>query len=286
MDIHGYLTLWCAVFGAMALIGYGMSLAGVTRAQRTVRVMGRIERVRETRHGSSQHDGIPVVVSFRDPATGQEFTVTNDDEHGDRISTAWTGREIGVRYQRGRPHTYRFALDLWANRHGRAWPNSAVFLLYVGLVALAAIDWGWPWALLGFAGPWSVAGACYLPQNTRETRRRIDALTSQPSVQGRVVAVLTDTSTDEDGHTSTSHTPVVTFTTHAGTSVTAYCAQGLPDPVHSYGRAVTIHYSPEDPAVFTPDLASEHRSRKIDMVCSAVVLVVAMSAVAVGAVML
>lgn len=179
MDIHGYLTLLCAVLGAMALIGYGMSLAGVTRAQRTVRVMGRIERVREPRHGSSQHDGIPVVVSFCDPSTGQEFTVTNDDEHGDRISTAWTGREIGVRYQQGRPHTYRFTHDLWANRHGRAWPNSAVFLLYAGLVVLVAIDWGWPWALLGFAGPWSVAAARYLPG--MHARRGAASMRSPPS---------------------------------------------------------------------------------------------------------
>ncbi|MFD8985024.1 DUF3592 domain-containing protein [Streptomyces sp. NPDC059564] len=284
MGWHGYLALWCAAFGTMALLGYGMSLAGLTRAQRTVRVMGRIERVREPRHGSSQHDGIPVVVSFHDPSTGQEFTVTNDGEHGDRISTAWTGREIGVRYPRGRPHAYRFTLDLWANRHGRAWPNSAVFLLYAGLVALATTDWGWPWALLGFGVPWTVSGACYVPQNARAASRRIDALTSRPPVQGRVVAVLTDTSTDSDGYTSTSHTPVIAFTTHEGTSVTAYCADGLPDPTNSYGRDVTIHYTPDDPAVFTLDLASEHRSRTSEIAFSLLALVIGVAAVVVGAV--
>ncbi|MEU5198239.1 hypothetical protein AB0G86_30050 [Streptomyces scabiei] len=82
--------------------------------------------------------------------------------------------------------------------------------------------------------------------------RRIAALTSRPPVQGRVIAVLTDTSTDEDGHTSTSHTPVITFTTQEGITVTAYCTEGLPDPANSHGISVAIHYTPDDPAVFTP----------------------------------
>ncbi|WP_406130664.1 DUF3592 domain-containing protein [Streptomyces sp. NBC_00989] len=284
MSWHEYLVLWCAVSGTWALLGYGLSLAGVTRAQRTVRVVGRIERVREPRHGSSQKDGIPVVVSFQDPSTGQELTVTNDADHGDRITAAWTGREIGIRYRRGRPHAYRFTTDLSANRHGRAWPDFAVFLLYVGLVVLAAIDWGWPWALLGFGVPWTASVALYLPQSARTTRRRIDALASRPPVQGRVVAVLTDTSTDNEGYTSTSHTPIITFTTHEGTTVTAYCPDGLPDPTNSYGRDVTIHYTPENPALFTLNLASEQRSRTSDIVFSVLSLVIGATTFAVGAV--
>lgn len=286
MGWHGYLALWCGVFGAVALIGYGRSLAGVTRAQRTVRVMGRIERVREPRHGSSQKDGIPVVVSFHDPSTGQEFTVTNDGEHGERITTAWTGREIGVHYPRARPHAFRFTSDLSEGRHGLGWPNFAVFLIYAGLVAVAAIDWGWPWALLGFGVPWALSVALYMPQNARESSRRIDMLTSAPPVQGRVIAVLKDVGTDEDGHTSTTHAPVVAFTTHEGTAVTAYCTSGLPDPTGSYGRDITIHYTPDDPAVFTPDLAAEHHSRKLDIAFSLLALVIGVAAVAVGAVML
>ncbi|MGW2509943.1 DUF3592 domain-containing protein [Streptomyces scopuliridis] len=286
MGWHGYLALWCGVFGTLALLGYGRSLAGMTRAQRTVRVMGRIERVREPRHGSSQKDGIPVVVSFHDPSTGREFTVTNDDEHGERVTTAWKGREIGVRYPPGRPHAFRFTSDLWGDRYGLGWPNFAVFLIYAGLVVIAAIDWGWPWALLGFGVPWTISGACYLPQNTRAMSRRIDTLTSTAPVQGHVIAVLKDVSTDEDGHTLTSHTPVVTFTTHEGTAVTAYCTSGLPDPVGSYGRDVTIHYASADPAVFTPDLAAEHRSRTSDIAFSVLALLIGVAAVVVGAVML
>ncbi|BCL33367.1 hypothetical protein ACFFS2_29600 [Streptomyces aurantiacus] len=71
MDLHGYLVLWCGVFGIVALVGYARSPAGMPRAQRAVRVMGRIEEVREPRHGSSQKDWILVVVFFRDVSTGR-----------------------------------------------------------------------------------------------------------------------------------------------------------------------------------------------------------------------
>ncbi|MFI6285775.1 DUF3592 domain-containing protein [Streptomyces sp. NPDC051018] len=286
MDSHGYLALWCGVFGTLALIGYGRSLAGVTRAQRTVRVMGRIERVREPRHGSSAGNGIAVVVSFRDPSTGEEFTVTNDGEHGERVTAAWTGREIGIRYPRGGPHAFRFTGDLRAGRYGLGRPNCAVFLIYAGLVVFAVVEWGWPWALLGFGVPWTLSGAYYMPGNARLTSRRIDALTSVAPVRGRVIAVLRDATTDEDGHTLTGHTPVVAFSTHEGTAVTAYCTEGLPDPAGSYGRDLTIHYSPGDPAVFTPDLAAVHRSRRLDLVLSAVALLIGVAAVVVGAVAL
>ncbi|MGW7448476.1 hypothetical protein [Kitasatospora sp. NPDC054795] len=123
MNWHGILALWCGVFGAVALVGYGRSLAGLTRAQRAVRVKGRIERVREPRNGSSPNDGIAVVVRFQDPSTGEEFVVTNDSGTGDRISTAWVGREVGIRYPRGRPHAFRFTSDLQAGRRGLACPT-------------------------------------------------------------------------------------------------------------------------------------------------------------------
>ncbi|MER6523715.1 DUF3592 domain-containing protein [Streptomyces sp. NPDC001508] len=286
MGLQGYLALWCGAFGTVALVGYARSLAGLTAAQRAVRVMGRIEQVREPRHGSSQRDGIPVVVSFQDPLTGEEFTVTSDRDHGERITAAWTGREIGVRYPRGRPHAYRFTDDLRAGRRGLGWPNFAIFLIYVGLVVFASIDWGWPWALIGFGGPWTLSGVWYLPQSARAVSRRVDALNSQPPVRGRVIAVLTDTSTDSDGDTYTSHTPVIAFTTHEGTPVTAYCADELPDPSKSYGRDVTIHYDPDDPAVFTPNLAAEDRSRALDITFGIVALLLGVAAVVVGAALL
>lgn len=60
---------------------------------------------------------------------------------------------------------------------------------------------------------------------------------------------------------------------------------GLPDPVGSYGRDVTIHYPPDDPADFTLDVAAERRSRRQDIVINVLALVVVVAAVVVGAVM-
>ncbi|MFB6818686.1 DUF3592 domain-containing protein [Streptomyces sp. NPDC056347] len=284
MGWHGYLVLWCGVFGAVALIGYGRSLAGMTREQRMVRAKGRIERVGEPRHGSSPNDGIAVVVSFQDPATGQEFTVTNDGERGERISAAWKGREIGVHYPRGRPHAFGFTSDLSAGGRGLGLPTFAVFLVYAGLVVAAAIDRGWPWALLGFCGPWALSGMYHLPGNIRDRNRRLDGLAAMAAVPGRVVAVLKNVSVDaDDGHTSTRLVPVVAFTTLDGTSVTAYCESGLRDPAGSRGLDITVHYAPDDPAVFVLDVESERRSWKRDMAVNVVGLLVVAVAAVVGA---
>jgi hypothetical protein len=274
MGSHGYLVLWCAVLGTVVL-------AGVIRTRRTVRVMGRIERVREPRNGSSQRDGISVVVSFQGPSTGQEFTVANDGRRGETITTAWTGREIGVFYPRERPHAFRFTKDLSADESEVVWAGCAGILIYAGLVVGAVSEWGWPWALLGLGVPWAfIAAGSILYDTGSKARHRNDRLTSQAAVEGRVVAVLKDV-TSEGG---TSHTPVVTFTTHEGTVFTAYCAKGLPDSPSSHGRDVTIHCTADDPADFTTDLASEHRSRKSDRIFNVVALALGLSVVAVGAV--
>jgi hypothetical protein len=286
---HVYPVLWCGVFGAWALVGYGRSLAGMTRAQRTVRAKGRIERVDEPRHGSSPSDGIAVVVSFQDPSTGEEFTVTNDGERGERISEAWTGREIGVHYPRGRPHAFRFTNHLSQSEgggRGLGWPNFALFLVYAGLVAAAAIDWGWPWALLGFCGPWALSGIYHLPGNIRDRNRRIDELAAMAAVPGRVAAVLKSVSTDDDGYTSTRVMPVVTFTTLDGRDVTAYCESGISDPAGSRGLDLTIHYAPDDPAVFVLDVGAERRSWQRDMAVNVVGVLVVATAAVVGVVAL
>ncbi|MFF3669414.1 DUF3592 domain-containing protein [Microtetraspora malaysiensis] len=281
-----FLVLWCAVWGVVALVGYGMSLAGVTKAQRTVRLTGRIERVREPRHGGSRAGGISVVVSYRDPASGQEVTVTNDGERGEMITSAWEGREIGVSHPRGRPHAYRFSNTPEEPSRGLGWPSFAVFLVYVGLVVLAAVGWGWPWALIGFGGPWAVSGAVHLPGAVRAKNRRIERLAAMDTVQGQVIAVLKDVSVDDDGHASTTITPVVSFTTREGTAVTAHCTSNLPDPAGSYGRDVTVHYTSADPAEFTLDRAAEHRSEERDVTFNVLVFVVLVATTVAGVAML
>ncbi|MEU9842824.1 DUF3592 domain-containing protein [Actinomadura sp. NPDC048032] len=286
MGWHGYLVLWCAVLGTVALVGYGLSLAGMTRAQRTVRVTGRIEQVREPRHGGSRKGGIPVVVSYRDPSSGREVVVTNDGDRGEMITAAWTGREVGVHYPRGRPHAYRFTDRPRRGGRGLVVPNLALFLVYAGAVVVAAIDRGWPWALLGFCGPWAVVGAFHLPGNIRDTRRRREALASMIVVQGRVVAVLKDVSSDGDGGTLTTITPVVAFTTREGAAVTAHCTQQIPDPGGARGREVTVHYTPADPAVFTLNRVADQRSLRTDIAVNVVGLLAVASAAVAGAVML
>ncbi|MEV0666401.1 DUF3592 domain-containing protein [Actinomadura luteofluorescens] len=287
MGLHGYLALWCAVWGTVALLGYGRSLAGMTRAQRTVRVGGRIERVGEPRHGGSRKAGIPVDVSYRAPSGGQEAVVTNDGDRDETITAAWTGREIAVHYPRGRPHAFRLTDgDSQEGDRGPGWPNFALFLVYAGVVVVAAIDRGWPWALVGFCGPWAVFGAYHLPGNVRDTRRRRETLASMVTVKGRVIAVLKDASTDGEGSTFTISTPVVAFTTREGTAVTAYCPPGMPDPDGARGREVTVHYTPDDPAAFTLDRVAEHRSLRTDIPVNVVALLVIASAAVAGAVML
>ncbi|MFF3856550.1 DUF3592 domain-containing protein [Micromonospora sp. NPDC002575] len=284
MGWNEFLVLWCAVWGAVALVGYGMSLAGVTKAQRTVRLTGRIEQVRATRHGGSRKGGIPVVVSYRDPASGREVTVTNDGERGEMITAAWEGREIGVSHPRGRPHAYEFSNAPEEPDRGLFWPGFALFLVYVGLVVLVAIDRGWPWALIGLGGPWAVFAAAHLPGTVRAKNDRLARLAAMDTVPGRVVAVLKDVSVDEDAGTWTAITPVVSFTTREGTVVTAHCTSHLADPADSYGRDVTVHYTPADPADFTLDPAAEHRSEGQDMTFN-VLAVVALAATAVAGVL-
>ncbi|MFD5438030.1 DUF3592 domain-containing protein [Kitasatospora sp. NPDC127067] len=286
MNWHGILALWCGVFGAVALVGYGRSLAGLTKAQRAVRVKGRIERVGEPRNGSSPNDGIAVVVRFQDPSTGEEFVVTNDSGTGDRISTAWVGREVGIRYPRGRPHAFRFVSDLQAGRRGLAWPHTAVFLIYVGLVVVLSIDRGWPWALVATCGPVTVLGAFYLPGEKQTTKKRLAELSAMPPVPGRVVAVLRNVESDGEGGTQSSRTPVVAFTTEEGTAVTAYYPSGLPDSAVPVGGDLTIHYSPADPADFTPDLAATRRSVAGNVGCAVAALFVAAATTVTGVVLL
>ncbi|MFE3826675.1 DUF3592 domain-containing protein [Streptomyces sp. NPDC059092] len=271
----------------MALVGYGMSLAGVTKAQRTVRLTGRIVRVREPRHGGSRMGGISVVVSYRDPASGQQVTATNDGERGEMITAAWEGREIGVSHPRGRPHAYRFSNIPEEPGRGLCLPGFAVFLVYVGLVVLTAVDGGWPWALVGFGGPWAVVGAVQLPGAVRGKNDRLGRLAAMDTARGRVVAVLKDVGVDQDdGHTWTTITPVVSFTTRGGTAVTAHCTSHLPDPAGAYGRDVTVHHTPADPADFTLDRVAEHRSGRHDVAFHIMATVVLAVTAGVGAALL
>ncbi|QNP68648.1 DUF3592 domain-containing protein [Streptomyces roseirectus] len=282
----GYLVGWCAVLGVAALAGYGRSLAGLTRAQRAVRATGRIVRVREPRHGGSRRGGVSVVVAYTDPATGGEVVVTNEGERGDVITAAWPGREIGVSHPPGRPHAYRFTTAPGEPGRGLGWPNFAVFLIYAGVVVYLAVERAWPWALVGFCGLWALFGLAYVPGSVRASRRRAARLAAMETVPGKVVAVLKDVSDDSEGGTMTTITPVVSFTTADGTTVTAHCESGIPRPKDAYGRDVLVHYTPGDPADFTLDLAGERRAERREVPFVLLALAVLVGAAVTGAVLL
>ncbi|MFC8718445.1 DUF3592 domain-containing protein [Kitasatospora sp. NPDC057198] len=287
MGWDGALLLWCAAWGAVALAGTARSLAGVTKAQRTVRLAGRIERVGEVRHGASRIGGIPVTVSWREPDTGREVVVPGDDGRGETLTAAWAGREIGVSHPPGRPDGHRFANAPEPPSRGLGWPAFAAFLVYAGLVALAAIHWAWPWALVGGAGPWALSGLWYLPETVRDRRAKRERLAAMDAVPGRIVAVLRDVRVDEDdGSTHTTLTPVVVFTTRDGTEVTAHCTAHLADPGRARGREVTVHHTPADPAEFTLDPAADRRSWGWDLAVHVAAVVLLAATAAAGAVLL
>ncbi|MDT0318803.1 DUF3592 domain-containing protein [Streptomyces millisiae] len=282
--MYEVVRLWWLVPSALALLGYGLSLAGLSRAQRAVWVTARIVAVGIPAHLASKRPGIPVTVAFRDPATGREFTLPNAGKHGDSVEVAWVGREVAVRYPRGRPDRFRVVLHDVDDRHGRAGPNCAVILLLVGLAVHATVLWGWPGALLGF-GALVTAFAAVSP-DIREARARDALLASAVAVPARVVAVTRDVYTDGEGGEIVNHAPVVTFTTLDGTRVTILSRDGIPEPSRSLGRELTIHYAPSDLTVHTPDLAFERRGNERAIGFIVVLLLAGTAAMVAGVVLL
>ncbi|WP_329223450.1 DUF3592 domain-containing protein [Streptomyces sp. NBC_01485] len=283
MSVYEVLGLWWVLPSGVALLGYGLALAGLTRAQRAVWVKARIVAVGQPAHGASKRPGIPVTVAFQTPLTGEEFVLPNDGEHGDAIEEAWVGREVDVRYPRGQPHRYRIVLDM-DERHGRVVPNCSVALLLVGLAIHASVVGGWPWALLGFGSLFTVAAA--ISPDIRTARARDALLASAVAVPARVVAVTKDVHTDGEGDEIVSHTPVVTFTTREGVDVTVLSREGIPEPGRSLGRDLTLHYAPSDLTAYTPDRAADRRANAWAVATVVILLVTGIAAAVTGALML
>ncbi|MGW0576637.1 DUF3592 domain-containing protein [Streptomyces sp. NPDC002920] len=286
MNGYALLELWWVVPSGLALLGYGLSLAGLTRAQRAVWVRARIVEVGQPAHGDSKGPAIPVTFAFRDPATGREFALPNAGKHGDAVREAWVGREFDVRYPPGQPHRFLVVADGAdaVDRSGRGGPDCAVALLLVGLVIHAAVARGYPYALLGFGALLTAVAA--LSPDIRRARARAARLASAVAVPARVVAVTTDVHTDGEGSEFVTHAPVVAFTTLDGIDVTVLSRAGLPDPGRSLGRELTIHYAPDDPAVHTPDLAFDRRERAKDIGLVLALLTAGIAAFLTGAALL
>lgn len=286
MNWHGVLLLWCAGCGLLALIGYGRSLAGVTRAQRAVRVPGRIAEVRTPLRTGDGRDGIPVTIAFPEPATGQEHVLPYvAGDAGIRLDTVWVGRELAVLHPPGDPGHFTITYALDDARRGLAWPHFLVFLLYAGLVADTAIRQGYQWVLLGVGVPLAVAMAFILRHDLRMARRDAARLDAAVAVPGRVVAVLTTDHEDGEG-AWTSYAAVITFTTREGTVVTSRSRVDPKDAATAYGQEFTVHYSPDDPETFTRDIAAARRSNARDTVFVVLCLLLGVATTVTGAVLL
>ncbi|GAA3900882.1 hypothetical protein GCM10023084_61670 [Streptomyces lacrimifluminis] len=280
MSVHEVLALWWVVPTGLALLGYVLSLAGLTPAQRAVWVTARIVEVEQPAHGASKHPGIPVTVAFQDPGSGREFVLPNAGKHGDGIDEAWVGREIPVRYPRGRPDRFRVVLDMAGERNGLVFPNCTVVLLLIGLVIHAVVLWGYPWALIGFGA--LVTAFAAASGDLRGVRSRDELLSSAVAVPARVVAVTKDVHQDGEGDEIVNHAPVITFTTRQGIDVTVLSRDGVPQPGRSLGRDLTIHYAPDDPTVHTLDPAAERRHHETDIGVVIILLVAGLAAVVTG----
>ncbi|KUF19002.1 DUF3592 domain-containing protein [Streptomyces silvensis] len=277
------LELWWVVPAAWVVVGHVLSWLGLSPAQRAVWATARIVRVEQPAHGASKQPGIPVTLAFRDPSTGREFTLPNTGRHGVAVREAWVGRELEVRYPRGRPDRFRVVFDP-DEKKGRTGPHCALVLLLVGLVIHTAVARGFPWALLGFGALLVVAAA--VSPDIRLARARDALLASAVAVPARVVSVTRDVYTDGEGAEIVNHAPVITFTTREGTDVTVLCLDGIPDPRRSLGRALTLHYAPSDPAVYTPDPAADRRSNERAIGAIVLLAVAGVAGIVAGAVTL
>lgn len=283
MDWHGVLLLWCAGCGVLAVIGYGRSLAGVTRAQRAVRVPGRIAEVSVPEHGGPGISGIPMTVAFPDPGTGQEHVLPYVSESGIQLDAVWVGREIAVIHPPGHPERFKIAYDIQSGQHGLGWPHFALFLLYCGLVADTAILHGYPWALLGVGVPLAVVMSFVLRHDLRLTRR--DAARPIIAVPGRVAAVLT--SVHDDGESVwTSHAAFITFHTGEGTPVVGRLRADPKDPNTAHDADVTVHYRPGNLDAFTLDLAAARRSGVWDIAFLVLCVLLGVAGAVAGALLL
>ncbi|WP_327111626.1 hypothetical protein OG206_02320 [Streptomyces sp. NBC_01341] len=205
MSVYQVLELWWVVPTGLALLGYALAFAGLSRAQRAVWVTARIVRLARPAHGGSKDPGIPVALRFRDPSTRQDFVLPNTGKHGDVLKQAWVGREVAVRYPQGRPHAFRIVLDAAGERDGRLGPNCAVLLLMIGLVVHLTVVRGYPWALLGFGA--LLAALAVASPDIRLARTRDALLASAEAVPARVVAVTKDVGRDGEGSEIVNHAP-------------------------------------------------------------------------------
>ncbi|MEU6848332.1 DUF3592 domain-containing protein [Actinacidiphila alni] len=272
--LDGVLALWCAGWASAAAIGLRRYATGASGGgARAVRVPARIVRVERPSSGARRSAGVPVVLAFRDPATGQELTVPTTGAHSGTLDAAWAGREIEVRFPPGQPYRFRMLTRPGQGRwQGLRLPAVAAFFVLAALLVRLSFVAGYGLGLLGLGALWTAALGTALRASLREYGRRRALLASPGTADGEIVAILEDERRDDDGHVHVSYTPVVTFTPPGAPTVTGVPAPGSATSRHHHrdalGLRIPVHYATVDPSVFHLDGASDRAT----MTCGLIAL--------------
>lgn len=280
------LTVWCLGWAGVA--GVGLWRYARVWSSGTVRVAARVERVEAPREsGADAAAGVPVVLAFQNPATGEELRLPTTGARNGTLTAAWEGRQVTVRFPAGHPYDFRIANGTGRQRD-LALPVVAACFAWAGLVAhLALGDDGIGWIPLGFGAMVASLTTWAALTTHREGRRRRDLLSAAQEATARVVASLRSTHRDDDGHTHTSYVPVMAFTTADGRTVTAvspaYTSRSQP---HTAGTEVAVRYAPADPSVFAFDLATDRRANGCGTGMLTVVAAAGVAAMVTGVVLL
>jgi hypothetical protein len=253
------VVLWCVGWAGVAGVQgwrYFRGGAGV------VRVLARVERVEVPREaGADRMDGVPVVIAFQDPGTGERLALPTTGRRNGTVDAAWVGRQVTVRFPAGRPYEFKVAGGAGLRRElGLA--VTAACLVYAALVARLAFGTGDPgWAPLGIGVMLAALMAWALAVTGRAARHRKALLATGAEATARVVAVAQSTHRDDDGHTHTRYSPVVTFHTPDGRAVTALSPDYVSGQAHTIGTETLVRYAPADPSIFAFDAREDGRAQ-------------------------
>ncbi len=93
----------------------------------------------------------------------------------------------------------------------------------------------------------SAIGAVFVIVAIFITISNFQFLQTATKTSGNVIDLIKNVDTDSDGDTSTTYTPVVSFTTSTGQKVETKTSISSNPPSHEIGDSVAIYYSPKEP---------------------------------------
>lgn len=279
------LVVWSAVWAALAAFRVWRYVR--PSASGPVRVAARVERVEAPRtSGADIRHGVPVVVAFQNPATGEELRLPTTGDRNGTVQAAWVGRPVTVRFPAGQPYAFRVVSGTGRARE-LALTVLAAGLAWVGLVVRLARAHGVGWVPIGVGVLVAALAGWATAVQQRQSRRRARLLSGAAETTARVVASLESTHRDDDGHTHTSYVPVMAFTTADGREVTAvppyYTARSGP---HTLGVETPVRYAPADPSVLAFDTTHDRRANGCGTIALAALTLAGAAAAITGVVLL